>query len=107
MEEDLDHLRFNIYNYLKPMRKAGRNRQFRFPISIQLYDRLRLDGLNGGFKSAYLIKSYNLPIKRQIRDEKSCSIDILQARISKPRRINEFVSKPSMTVRYIFKFTYD
>ena len=101
--EDINNIKFNMFNLLKPMRKRGSKRKFKLFISQRLSNRLRAGGLNGRFRDAfYLIAELNLPHERAI-DNGACIISRIQARLSNPRKLDNFKSKPAITFFFNFK----
>ena len=108
MEQDLKNIRYSIYNILKPMRKKGCNRLIRLSIGTVLYNKLMHNGVNGRFKDASELSStLNFPKKRYFQQTKCCVIKTIQMRVSKQRKIDGYISKPSVTIRYIFDFDYN
>ena len=89
----------------KPTRKSGIKRKFKCDIDVRLFNRLRKMNFNGRFKDAsMLLKEFNLPTSRSIEANKVATISRIQARISNPRKSEQYISKPAITIRFLIKF---
>ncbi len=97
---DIKNIQYHVYNSLKIMRRQGCQRKIRLHIDTRLANRLKLMGFNGRFKDgSSLIQEFNLPLSRYFQEgSKYCKLGRIRARISNPRKIGNFTSKPSITL---------
>jgi len=97
---DIKNIQFHVYNSLKLLRKQGSQRKIKLHIDARIANRLRQMGFNGRFKDASsLIQEMNLPPLRHFQNgEKYCKLGKIRARVSNPRKIDSYKSKPSITL---------
>ncbi len=101
-QEDIENIKSLVFRNLKPLMRKGEKRYFRVQISKSFFIHLKNLNVTGRFKDArQLLEEYNMPTVLELEAGRSSGMRMFQARVGKPKKNGQYMSKPWITIRFI------
>ena len=106
-KDDIANINYWIHHNLKPYKRRSTRRVIKLEVSSRTFNALKKVGATGRFRSAELpLKALGTDFERKIEIGIYCTISNPQIRVSEPKMLNNLVSKPCVTIRFIVNYIY-